>query len=89
MTLLQAISEHKSVCLTFIDVERDKQWSISFSQFSKICEFFSPIAGELIEPTEDEGCPYDYYKVLFVSEGKPDEPDEDAFEMYGDDIAHA
>lgn len=72
MTLLEALESNHLVLITFVDVERDVQWSVTFEKVSNFARFLSPIASELEyvgEPTDER--PFDYFKAIFVTDKPP------------------
>ena len=74
MTLVEALNKGEHVLISFVDVQRDMQWSVTFVQMSNFAQFVSPIAGELEyvgEPTPEQ--PFRFYKAIFVSQTPPNE----------------
>lgn len=77
MTLIDALKDGHQVLLTFVDVRRDAQWSMTFTSPSDLARFLTPMVGNLLETREEDKTPFKYYKVIFVSENPPKKEEEE------------
>ena len=77
MTLLEALKDGHVVLITFINVKKDAQWNITFSQPSDLARFLTPMVGLLEQVPVNEKKPFDFFKVIFVSENPPLEEEDD------------
>lgn len=77
MTLLEALKNGYVVLITFISVEKDTQWNITFSQPSDLARFLTPMVGVLEQVPASEKKPFDFFKAIFVSEDPPQEEEDD------------
>lgn len=77
MTLLEALKDGYVVLITFINVKKDAQWGITFSQPSDLARFLTPMVGVLEQVPASEKKPFDFFKAIFVSEDPPQEEEDD------------
>jgi hypothetical protein len=81
MTLLEALKDGHVVLVTFINVKKDAQWSITFSQPSDLARFLTPMVGVLEQVPASEKKPFEFFKAIFVSEDPPQEEEDDWEDM--------